>query len=416
MSCATELLHPANFCPVCGARLAAPIPDGSTATNPAGETPSVMIVPDEATDNVSYLPSQSPAGAMPPNPHAFDYDGVAPPEAGPTGLQGPAGEPPIPLHPSVRPTQTSVGTEDEGYAARIAQQLSGHAASPELTLVDPIILDAYVPPAPAGPTPVASIPEAAHSTTPLDRQPTEVDSTLADRSAWDPPEAFGSHGAVPTPAELVPLEPVDDNPFGDFFSDGPSAWLEDEVGDDDSVEHTHTRVKGTLLALGAIAFGAVAWGWFTAAMVRGSGGAEAGGFVLVAMVLWLIYLSLDRTDQHAPLLRIDRRVASLLDRSVDPLQARTTGSIVMRRERDRYRAMRDERTRRIEALGEGAYRSFRRGQLPEELQTNAQRVLAMERQMMLQDRKIHEMVAERDRPDAGSLGATEPTHDGHPPA
>ncbi|MCW2974219.1 MAG: hypothetical protein JWN72_2492 [Thermoleophilia bacterium] len=399
----------------------------------------MVIVPDVETDNVSYLPAQPPAGAVPPNPHAFDYDGVTPREA---GRSAPVGEPPIPLHPSVRPTQTSVGTEEEGYAARIAASLSDGSDAPELTLVesapespavepappaDPIILDAYVPPAPAGPTPVhtpvtptptpAPVAAPAVSAAPLDRQPTEVDSTLADRSTWDPPEAFGSHGPVPTPGELVPLEPVTDNPFGDFFSDGPSAWLEDEVdGDDDSVELTHRRVKGTLLATGAIGFGAIAWGWVIAAMVRGSGGAEAGGFVLVAMVLWLIYLSLDRTDQHAPLLRIDRRVAALLDRSVDPLQARTTGSMALRRERDRYRAMRDERTRRVEALGEGAYRSFRRGQLPEELQTNAQRVLAMERQMMLQDRKIHDMVADRDRPDAGSHGATEPSHEGHPPA
>ena len=32
LSCATELLHAANFCPVCGARLAAPAPDGTAAT------------------------------------------------------------------------------------------------------------------------------------------------------------------------------------------------------------------------------------------------------------------------------------------------------------------------------------------------------------------------------------------------
>jgi hypothetical protein len=404
MSCATELLHPANFCPVCGARLAAPTPDGSTATNAAGITPAVSVVPDEPTENVRYLPTPPTQGTVPPNYHAFDYEGVTPPEQPQPASPPPT--PPIPLHPSQLPpvaslaavTNLPANTEAEGYAAEIAASLA-HEPQPPLTAVGNV----PTPPAPAGPTPVA----------PLDRQPAEVDSTLAGRSEWDPPEAFGSHGPIPMPTELVPLTPVGDNPFGDFFSDGPSAWLEDDVDDldDDSVELTHVRVKGFLLAFVAIGMLAFAWAWVIRAMINGSGGAEAGGFVLVSMVFWIFYLSLDRSDQHHALLRVDRRVASLLDRGISPLQERTTSTLTMRRERDRYRALRDERTRRVAALGEGAYRSFRRGQLPAELAENAQRVLAMERQMMLQDHRIHELVREREAHEVGDSSDAAPAPD-----
>ncbi|MCW2949561.1 MAG: hypothetical protein JWN41_574 [Thermoleophilia bacterium] len=351
------------------------------ATNPAGVTPAVTVVPDEPTENVRYLPTQVAPGTVPPNPHAADYDGVATPE--PVDRPEPAG-PPIPLHPGQTPAGRPriVDSEADSYAAEIAATLASRSAgaSGGGEHVD------QIEPMPA---------------VPIDRQPTEVDSTLAARSEYEPPDAFGTHGPLPLAHELVPLTPVDDNPFGDFFSDGPSAWLEDDLADRDepSVEITDVRVKGTLLAFGAISAFVLGWAWVIAAMVRGSGGAEAGGFVLLGMVFWCGYLSLDRTDQHHRLLTIDRRIAGMLDRGVQPLQTRTTGTLALRRERDRYRAMREERTRRIQALGEGAYRSFRRGKLPAELHDNAQRVLAMERQMMLQDHRIHEMVRQRDAVD-----------------
>ena len=362
---------------MCGARLAAPNHDGSAATTPGGTTPAVTIVPETETPNVVYLPQQPGAGEVPANPRAYDYDGVTPPEppapAGPT----PVDAPPIPLHPSQLTPPTPINPTSS-YAEEVAASLSAAGRA-------------------------TGEPEPYDAPRGYDLHP-----------VVDPPEAFGSHGPVPQAHELEPPATVEDNPFGDFFSDGPSAWLEDDPDDADepSVELTHVRVKGTLLALVAMLSLAGGWAWIIAAMVRGSGGAEAGAFVLVAMLAWIGYLSLPRTDQHAALLRIDRRIATWLDRGVNPLHARTTGTLAMRRERERYRAMRDERTRRIAALGEGAYRTFRRGQLPVELGVHAQRVLAMERQMMLQDHRIHELMRGAD---AGAGAAAEPPAGGHDP-
>ena len=70
--------------------------------------------------------------------------------------------------------------------------------------------------------------------------------------------------------------------------------------------------------------------------------------------------------------------------------------------------MRDERTRRITALGESAYRAFRHGSLPADLQPGAQRVLAIERQMLSQDQRIHQLVHERE---AGRIAGN--SGDGH---
>jgi len=226
-------------------------------------------------------------------------------------------------------------------------------------------------------------------------------------------EPFGSHGPVPQPHELVPPPRDARNPFGDFFSDGPSAWLEDE-DEVDGVMIDQPRVVGTTLAVGAIVMSLAAWAVWGRAMYEGAGGAEAGGFVLISMLLWVWYLSLPRSRQHRTMLQWHERISSFIDRRVSPLRSRTEGQLLMRRERDRYRAMRDERTRRVNALGEGAFRAFRQGTLPIDLQSGAQRVLAMERQMLEQDRRIHELVDERDtsRAARSKQAAPEPS-DGH---
>jgi hypothetical protein len=88
--------------------------------------------------------------------------------------------------------------------------------------------------------------------------------------------------------------------------------------------------------------------------------------------------------------------------------------------------MRDERARRINALGEGAYRAFRQGTLSADLQPGAQRVLAMEHQMLTQDQRIHGLVHDRAQrrgaaaPDAdgqrGSDAASDAPGSGQPPA
>lgn len=326
---------------MCGARLAAPVPDGTAATTPGGSPPTITSVPDLPSDeNVVYLTEERgiqpgpPRGAVPPNRRAHDYDGVEPPGPQPQ----PAG--PIPLHPRVAPPDI------DALRARVAA------------------VEGALPP-------------------------------------------FASHGPLPSPEELQPPERVQDNPFGDFFADGPSAWLEDD-DTEDQVPIDRPRLLGTLVALLAILMASAAWGVWGLAMYRGAGGAEAGGFVLLSMLLWVWYLSMPRRRQHAFLLRRHEQVRRLVDRRVVPLRERTEGQLAMRRERDRYRAMRDERTRRVSALGEGAYRAFRQGALPEDLLPGAQRVMAIERQMLVQDQRIRAM--ERDRapgkgPSDGQSGA-----------
>jgi hypothetical protein len=315
MNCATELLRPANFCPVCGARLAAPPPDGSAATNAGGTTPVVTPVPPEPSEpNVVYINKDvaRSRGAIPPNPRASDYG---------------AGTP----HPEPRLTAEQQHADE------------------------------------------------------LRRRAAELQASLT---------AFGSHGPVPTPHELTPPPRVDDNPFGDFFADGPTAWLVDE-DDDERIVLDTPRLVGTLVAVGAILMLAAAWTVWGLAMYRGAGGAEAGGFLLLALLLWVRYLTLPRAKQHAAMLRWHARMQRLVERRTEPLRERTEAQAQRRRERDRYRAMADERARRVTALGEGAYRSFRQGTLPADLHSGAQRVLAIERQMLTQDQRIHRLEHER---------------------
>lgn len=286
------------------------------------------------TENVVYLTEEhgiqpGPPGrtAVPPNPHAYEYEGVEQPVR-----PQPAG--PTPLRPQPAPATAAEVDEIRARAARIAAQL-----------------------------PAADVP-------------------------------VGSHGPLPEQHELVPPPRVDDNPFGDFFSDGPSAWLEDE-DDDEAIPLERPRLVGTALAIGAVSMLLASWVIWGVAMYRGAGGAEAGGFILLAILCWIWYLSLPRPRQHAFMLRRHVAMQRLVDRRATPLRERTEGSMTMRREKGRYRAMRDERTRRINALGEGAYRSFRQGQLPADLHTPAQRVMAIERQMLAQDQRIHGLELER---------------------
>ncbi|MCW2920326.1 MAG: hypothetical protein JWL76_200 [Thermoleophilia bacterium] len=329
---------------------------------PGGTTPAVVPVPaDQSAENVVYLGEEHgiPAdrGAIAPNPRAGEYDTPAqqlaePPQAPQPDPVGPAVTPMPPPTPIRPPEAEPVYNEIEALRQRAAE------------------LEAALP-------------------------------------------AFGSHGPIPQQHELVPPPRVDDNPFGDFFGDGASAWLEDD-DDDDSPEITQPRVVGTMLAAGAVAMLLAAWAVWGHAMYRGAGGAEAGGFLLLSMLLWIWYLSMPREQQHTWMLKRHVRVQKLVERRVSPIKKRTEGHVTMRSERGRYRAMRDERTRRVNALGEGAYRSFRQGTLQPDLHAGAQRVLAMERQMLVQDQRIHGLMQERlaDRNQGGDGGG----HAGHDPA
>jgi len=168
-----------------------------------------------------------------------------------------------------------------------------------------------------------------------------------------------------------------------FTSAEPEFW---EQGPDQE-----PRVVGTAVAVAAVAMllaGLARYAW---AMYRGYGVAEAGGLVLVSMLLWIGYLSLPSTQQHRALLRMHARLARFVDRRVDPLQSRTRDRLELRRERDRYRSIQDERSRRIAELGELAYRKFRTGALDPELQPHAQRVMGIEQQLLMQDQRLDQL-------------------------
>lgn len=323
LSCGTELLRPANFCPVCGARLSAPISDGSAATT-AGNPPTLVSLDDPPEGDVVYLSDhQAPAQPLAPNPHAAAYD------------------------PNVPPTPVAPAQPVDELAALAAAQAS------------------------ATPAPMTLSP-------------------------------------LPAPEDAPVV--VGDNPFGNFFGDGPSAWLEDDLDDDEFGDEP--RMVGTLLAAAAITLMISAWVIWGAAMYEGAGGAEAGGFVLLSLIVWVVYLSLPKQQQHRRMLRSHERVSAIIERRVNPLRSRTEGQLKVRRERGRYRSMRDERTRRVTALGELAYRGFRHGTLPAEMHTAAQRVLAMEQRMMLQDHRLHELA----RPDVNEQAteASAPPAPGQP--
>lgn len=280
--------------------------------------------------------------------------------------------------PPEQPDQNVVYLNEESARSGGAIPANQHASDYDRTAATP-------PPVPIRPS--SHVDDAAHIDE-LRRRAAELEAALP---------AFGSHGPVPLPGDLQPPPTVDDNPFGDFFSDGPTAWLSDadDEDDDDHVPLETPRLIGGVLASGAVLMLIAAWGIWGRAMYHGSGGAEAGGFLLLSMLLWIWYLSLRRAQQHAALLRWHHRVQRIVERRVAPLRARTEGNLTIRRERDRYRAMSDERARRIDSLGESAYRAFRQGTLSAELQPGAQRVLAMEHQMLVQDQRIHQLVNER---------------------
>jgi len=180
---------------------------------------------------------------------------------------------------------------------------------------------------------------------------------------------------------------------GDFFADDQSSWSNgfDELAEDDSDRYGGLRPTGLALAVLSVGLLVVAFVYYGISLSRGAAGAESGGIVVIAAFTWMWYLSLDRSQQHAPLLKLHRSVSYWLDGRVDPFRERTESQLHLRRERQRFDAMRDERSRRINELGEAAYRNFRRGELAPELARNAQRVLAIEQQMLLQDARVTDL-------------------------
>jgi hypothetical protein len=243
---------------------------------------------------------------------------------------------------------------------------------------------AATPPDAGGPTP-----SQLRRLDPMDVRREYLRSRASELAASLP--AFASHGDVPVPGELEPPERDPENPFGDFFGDGPSAWLEDE---DSSEEHSdQARVAGTLLVLATAAMFSAAWGVFGVALWRGAGGAEAGGFILLGLLCWIWYLAMPRAQQHRAMLRLHERLRNTIERRAERVSSKTGSQLQLRRERERYRAMRDERSRRVAALGEAAYRAHRTTSLPDDLHVAAQRVLIIEREMLLQDHRLQQLAS-----------------------
>jgi hypothetical protein len=175
-------------------------------------------------------------------------------------------------------------------------------------------------------------------------------------------------------------------PIGDFFDDATTSpdWMFEE-------EPHESRFVGTLFAVGTGLLLLAACVTYGVELSVGAAGAQAGGFVLSSMIVWIAYLSLPREQQHAALLGPYMRFSAAMDRRVVPVRDRTRTQRSIRRERDMHRAMRQERNRRITELGEVAYRLFRNGSSTPELAEHGRRVLAIEQQMLLQDARMQQL-------------------------
>jgi hypothetical protein len=172
-----------------------------------------------------------------------------------------------------------------------------------------------------------------------------------------------------------------------------------------------SKIVGTMVAATAGVVFAGGLLVYALALRNGSGGADAGAFVLAASMLWIWYLSLDPSQQHRRLVGAHRRTSNAIDRRIVPLRSRTERQLGLRRERDRAMAMRRERSRRVSDLGEAAYRLFRAGTLDADLASHGQRVLSIEQQMLLQDQRVSGLLA----PPAGpgpEAGADRPPQPG----
>lgn len=144
----------------------------------------------------------------------------------------------------------------------------------------------------------------------------------------------------------------------------------------------------------------IAFGWFAAATQEQAGGGEAGAFILLAATMMCWYLSRPRAQQHGFVVQGYGRYAQLIDHRVDPFRARTELGIQLRRERERSGTVRKERARRVNDLGEAAYRLYRAGMLESTLVEHAQRIELMERHMLVQDERVNELLEQRARVDA----------------
>jgi hypothetical protein len=143
----------------------------------------------------------------------------------------------------------------------------------------------------------------------------------------------------------------------------------------------------------------VSFGWFAAATQEQAGGAEAGAFILLSATMSCWYLSRPKSQQHAFVVHGYGRYAALIDNRIDPFRARTELGLELRRERERSGTVRKERSRRVNALGEAAYRLYRAGMLDPTLIEHAQRIELMERHMLVQDAKVNELLEQRARVD-----------------
>ena len=286
-----------------------------------------------------------------------------------SSAQVPPTEPPAPVYP---PPQV-VPEPDPANVVYLHQHQQGEAAG-----------------APPPAQPPAQEPQPAQQHVPAHHQGIPVPGTPV------PPEGGGHVAHPPHEGQLQPGQYV--NVLGEVVSDEgyfqglPRSFFDDDEELDDDHE---ARPLGTLVLLVTLALLVVSIVVYVRSLQAGSGGATAGGFVLLAAIAWVGYLSMP--DQQSPrVMRRWKRLSDRIDRRIQPWRSRADVGIAMRRERERYQSMRMERSRRVGDLGEASYRAFRAGTLPPELAAQAQRVIAIEQQMLLQDARLHELVARRD--------------------
>ena len=143
------------------------------------------------------------------------------------------------------------------------------------------------------------------------------------------------------------------------------------------------RIAGNMLIGTAFCLVAVALGSYAAGLA-----AEAGGFILVAGIAFIIYLMLPPEQHHARVMVPWLRFHAWMDEHTSPIAVGVDRARSVRRERALLQAMKDERTRRINALGELFYRALRSDGYQDQIAGAADRVRRIEMQMLDQERRL----------------------------
>ena len=152
------------------------------------------------------------------------------------------------------------------------------------------------------------------------------------------------------------------------------------------------RPAGSFAIFLTFAMLAGAIGWYAADQ---DAAALAGGCILIAALTFIWYLHLPPPQQHPGVIAGYDRLGDAIDRRVEPLRRQAGVNLTLRRERERYDNMRRERTRRVNDLGEAAYRYYRSGVLHPDLNAHGHKVTGIEQQLLMQDQRMHKLQEQR---------------------